>query len=113
MKLRWARMKKWKPVWVGIVAGLGFGMWEFFHSINSNDRPFYARPFIWLMKAIVPMVTSPGQRSEHSGIFFIAALLSYFIYFAVLGALLGLLFQWLLWIFRRLKHHDTADQTKT
>ena len=38
--------------------------------------------------------------------------LSYFIYFAALGALLGLLFQLLFWMFRKLKRPDAVPQIK-
>jgi hypothetical protein len=43
---------------------------------------------------------------------FIAGLLGYFIYFAVLGALLGFLFQWLFWMFWKLKRIETVHQSK-
>jgi hypothetical protein len=111
MKFSLAGMKKWKPVWVGIVVGLGLWARELFQRLNHNDNflPFYTRPFVWLMQALLPEVKSPGQSPPHFYVFFVVMSFGYLLYFAVLGALLGLLFQWSLWMFRKLKRHGTAD----
>ena len=69
MKFPLTSMKKWNPVWVGIVMGLGFGTWSGFHGINSNAQPFYVLPYIWLMQALTPLVKPPGQPPAHFYIF--------------------------------------------
>jgi hypothetical protein len=57
------------------------------------------RPYIWLAQILVPLVKTPGQPPAHPVIFITAMYLSVFIYYAVLGALAGLLFQLLFWMF--------------
>jgi hypothetical protein len=96
-------MKKWIPVLVGFVAGLCFGIWWFFQSINTNSRPpFFAEPVIWVVNFLRPL-GGPGRRDLTP-----VVVLLWFIYCSFLGALLGFLFQLALYMFRRLKHHDAA-----
>ena len=102
-------MKKWKPVYVGVLVGLGLGVGDILYRslTNPNVPPFfYAQPYNWLMKAIVLLVTSQEQRLAHPFILTISLTLSYFIYFAILGALLGFVFQLLFRMFQKLKRHD-------
>jgi xanthine/uracil permease len=102
-----ARLKKWIPVLVGFVAGLCFGIWWFFRNVNVNtdNRPFYAEPFIWVVHFFRTLI-------EPKKLDLPAVVLLWFIYFAGLGALLGFLFQLLLGMFRRLKQRDSACQTE-
>jgi len=107
VKIRVTSTKKWLPVLAGIVAGLGFGSWNFFHYMNLNTSPpFYAVPFFHVLDFFRTLM-------EPKKLDLPATALLWFIYVAGLGALLGFLFQSLLWILRRLMHHDTTDQTKT
>jgi hypothetical protein len=99
MKISLARMRKWIPVLVGIVAGLGLGIWAFFQSVNSNNHPFYAVPFIWVVNSLGPL-GGPGRRDLTP----VVGLL-WFLYCACLGAILGLVFQLLFSMFRRLQRH--------
>jgi hypothetical protein len=82
MKLPLARMKKRKPVWVGIFAGLGLWVGDIILRLltNPNAPPsFHVRPYIWLMQVLLPLVKPPGQPPAHFYIFFIAVFLSMFI----------------------------------
>lgn len=104
MKISLARMKKQIPVLVGIVAGLGFGMWAFFHSINSYDlSPLYALPFIYAINFLRTLI-------EPKKLDLPAMVLLWSLYWVVLGALVGFLFQLLFGMFRRLKRPDTVHQ---
>jgi hypothetical protein len=53
-----------------------------------------------------------GQSPAYPIIFLVAVDLSVFIYFAVLGALAGLLFQGLFRLFRKLKRRDAVHQAE-
>ena len=94
---------------------MGFGLWvldTILRLTNENALSFYVRPYVWLAQILLPLVKPPGQPPAHPIIFLIAVFLGLFIYYAVLGALLGFSFQLLLWVFRKLKRHNTACQTK-
>lgn len=114
MKLFLARIKKWNPVRVGVFVGLGLWAWDFFQRLNHNENflPFYSRPFVWLLQTFLPLIKTPGQSPAHPVIFILTLFLSALIYYSILGALLGLVFQSLLWMFRRLKRHDIVHQIK-
>jgi hypothetical protein len=99
-------MKKWIPALVGILVGICFGIWGFFQSVNSNDHPFYAVPFLWIVNFFRPL-GGPGRRDLMP-----VLVLVWFIYCACLGALLGFMFQWMFGMFQRLKRHDNVHQIK-
>jgi hypothetical protein len=100
-----ARLKLWISVLVGIVAGLCFGTWTFFHYMNSYDYPFYAVPFFCAVNFFRTLIDP--QKLDLP-----VVVLLWFIYCASLGALLGFLFQLLFGMFRRLKRPDAVHQIK-
>ena len=102
-------IKTWGPVRIGMLAGLGLGVGDIGYRIltNPNAPPsFYTRPYVWLAQSLILLITSSEQRLAHDSTLFIAELLGYFIYFAVLGALFGFVFKLLVLVSRKLKHHD-------
>jgi hypothetical protein len=105
MTISLARLKKWLPVLVGIVAGLCFGIWSFFQNVNTNYRPFYAEPVIWVGNLLRALF---GPREIDLPFM----VLLWFIYCVCLGALFGFLFQLFFDMFRRLKRPDTIHQIK-
>jgi hypothetical protein len=104
-KISLARLKKGLPVLAGIVAGLCFGIWTFFHYMNSYDHPFYAVPFFCAVNSFRTLIDP--QKLDLP-----VVVLLWFIYCTCLGALLGFLFQLLFGMFWRLKRPDTDHQIK-
>jgi TRAP-type C4-dicarboxylate transport system permease small subunit len=102
-------VKKWTLIWVGFVAGLAFAGWSLFQDPRPAFGVFLQTPLMLLFSYVDNLHIF--HRESLAGLVLVIPL--WFIYWACLGALLGLLFQWLLWMFRRLKRRDPANQTKT
>jgi hypothetical protein len=90
-------MRKWTPIWFGFVVGIAFAGW----SLSQEPKPafcvFLQTPLTWLFNYIDSLRIYP--RESLAGLVFAIPL--WFIYWACLGALVGLLLRLLLYLWRR------------
>ena len=97
-------LKRWRPVLVGSVAGLVFGICALLESGDGSNCPFYLVPMKWIFLSLASVA---GPRNLDPPV----VVLLCFIYFAGLGALAGFLFQLLVQAVRRFGHHDTPQKS--
>jgi hypothetical protein len=94
-------LKRWRPILVGSVAGLVFGIWSLLQSGDGSNCPFYLVPVKWIFLSLASLV---GPRNLDPPV----VVLLCFIYFAGLGALAGFLFQLVVQAVRGFGRHDIS-----
>ena len=97
-------MNKWIPVSVGSAVGLVFGVVTFFQNPRPAVCVFLQTPMLWVCDAIDKARVFPKESLE--GLIVVIPL--WFIYWTVLGALLGFLLWLMFKLFIRLRRHDDA-----
>lgn len=85
-------MKKWTLVWLGFVVGLAFGSWVFFQNPQPAICIILETPLKWIFSSIDK--SHLGPRDAVGGLILVIPLL--LIYWACIGALIGVVLRSLL-----------------
>jgi hypothetical protein len=95
---------KWLPILAGAMAGFVVGAWSFLQSPRPAICVFLQAPLVWLGSCIDSLRIFP--RESLAGLIVVVPL--WFIYWACLGAVTGLLLRWLFRLFWKRSHNESG-----